>query len=252
MRQRCTAVRLPFPFVVLLLKSVVNEMKISGVLMRHVQIDNRQRHEDERLQRHDQDVEYCPTQRQQNLRSEQGTLPNEKPAHAPPINAIRMKIISPAYMLRTDAVRGKSVLAIRFTPSSSKLTGMPHLPNGCSVNSPTKPPRPFHLYAIEQHQREYSESHAERGVGSVEGTTLKNGTPERHHSRYPIDGDQVHQVSCRTPRRKWSAPAEQPCCSWRRRNAARLCHKLNGPFAKILQSARCTADCFLGHAAEYQ
>jgi len=110
----------------------------------------------------------------------------------------------------------------------------------------------LHLYAIEQHQREYSESHAERGVGiSRRGTTLKNGTP-RNVITPGTQSMGIRSISsCRTPEENGQRQRSNHVVLGEKEPRT-LVSTNSTAHSQKLQSARCTADCFLGHAAEYQ
>src|SRR3989338_5069386 len=67
-----------FHFFLLLIKvkfskTVFNDVDLVMFLVCHIHINDGQRHEDEGLQRDNQDMENCPAQRQQDLRSVQGS-----------------------------------------------------------------------------------------------------------------------------------------------------------------------------------
>ena len=80
-------------------------------------------------------------------------------------------------------------------------------------------------------------------LGSVEGTTLKKGTPSAaHQQRNPVDGDQVHQVHAEHPEEDGQRQRGNHVVLGGERTAHAGVDEFDGPFAEILQSARCAAD----------
>ena len=84
--------------------------------------------------------------------------PPKIPIVMPALNimAIRIKIISPAYMLPNSRNANDTGLAINDTNSRKKLTGINRTlitgffdSNGCNVNSAVKPPIPLFLMVME-------------------------------------------------------------------------------------------------------
>ena len=75
--------------------------------------------------------------------SNPATEPNIKPA--PYMVAIKIKTISPAYILPNKRKPNENGLASNVTVSKTKLTGNAILPKGSNANSPRKPPAPLIL-----------------------------------------------------------------------------------------------------------
>ena len=108
------------------------------LLVRHIQVDDGQHHEDKGLQRDDQDVEDGPSKLQH------ATVRLNKM-----LVAVQERDQDEDHLARihvSEQTQGKrDWLGQRLMPSRSRFAGMPHLPNGCSVSSPRKPPTPFIL-----------------------------------------------------------------------------------------------------------
>ena len=65
-----------------------------------------------------------------------------------PINAQltdAVEKVAPAYILPNNRKPRETGLEIRLTPSRNRLNGNIHLPKGCNVSSPRKPPMPLIL-----------------------------------------------------------------------------------------------------------